>query len=163
MNQYGVPPSLRHRPPSCLHFKGLAQSCICSAFPGPLLYSGAPDTEADVYPGSPSIPALPTKAKQLALSQMSRAVLKTPRPDGGADQVRQEWGPLCTPPIKQGRSGDPFVHHPSSKAGVGTPLYEIEGSLRLGSRVMPNLDSILKSKDFVGEGGVIWENALKHV
>ena len=149
MNQYGVPPSLRHRPPSCLHFKGLAQSCICSAFPGPLLYSGAPDTEADVYPGSPSIPALPTKAKQLALSQMSRAVLKTPRPDGGADQVRQEWGPLCTPPIKQGRSGDPFVHHPSSKAGVGTPLYTThQGGLSLVQQ------SRLKGAAFTGASQV---------
>ena len=54
-----------------------------------------------MYPGSPSIPALPAKAKRLALSQMSRAVLKTPGPDGGVDPVRQEWRPLRTPPIKE--------------------------------------------------------------
>ena len=33
--------------------------------------------------------------------------------------------------------------------------HEIKGSLLLRSRVMTNLDSILKSRDSVGEGGVI--------
>ena len=56
-----------------------------------------------------------------------------------------------------------FIFLGSKITADGDCSHEIEGSLRLGSRVMPNLDSILKSKDFVGEGGVIWENALKHV
>ena len=56
-----------------------------------------------------------------------------------------------------------FIFLGSKITADGDCSHEIKGSLRLGSRVMPNLDSILKSKDFVGEGGVIWENALKHV
>jgi len=36
----------------------------------------------------------------------------------------------------------------------GDCSHEITGSLLLRSRVMTNLDSILKSKDSVGEGGV---------
>ena len=40
----------------------------------------------------------------------------------------------------------------------GDCSHEIKGSLLLGSGVMTNLDSILKSRDTVGEGGVIWEN-----
>ena len=43
----------------------------------------------------------------------------------------------------------------------GDCSHEIKGSLLLGSRVMTNLDSILKSRDSVGEGGVIWENGIE--
>ena len=37
----------------------------------------------------------------------------------------------------------------------GDCSHEIKESLLLGTRVMTNLDSILKSRDSVGEGGVI--------
>ena len=43
----------------------------------------------------------------------------------------------------------------------GDCSHEIKGSLLLGSRVMTNLDSILKSRDSVGNGGVIWENGIE--
>jgi len=43
----------------------------------------------------------------------------------------------------------------------GDCSHEITGSLLLRSRVMTNLDSILKSKDSVGEGGVICENVIE--
>ena len=43
----------------------------------------------------------------------------------------------------------------------GDCRHEIKGSLLLGSRVMTNLDSILKRRDSVGEGGVIWENGIE--
>ena len=42
----------------------------------------------------------------------------------------------------------------------GDCSHVIKGSLLLGSRVMTNLNSILKSRDSVGEGGVIWENGI---
>ena len=54
-----------------------------------------------------------------------------------------------------------FIFLGSKITADGDCSHEIKGSLRLGSRVMPNLDSILKSKDFVGEGGVIWENGIE--
>ena len=43
----------------------------------------------------------------------------------------------------------------------GDCSHEIKGSLLLGSSVMSNLDSILKSRDSVGEGGVIWGNGFE--
>ena len=43
----------------------------------------------------------------------------------------------------------------------GDCSHEIKGSLLLGTRVMTNLDSILKSRDSMGEGGVIWENGIE--
>ena len=43
----------------------------------------------------------------------------------------------------------------------GDCSHVIKGSLLLGSRVLTNLDSILKSRASVGEGGVIWENAIE--
>jgi hypothetical protein len=50
---------------------------------------------------------------------------------------------------------------PSKITADGDCSHEIKGSLLLGSRVMTNLDSILKSRDSVGEGGVIWENGIE--
>ena len=44
----------------------------------------------------------------------------------------------------------------------GDCSHVIKGSLLLGSRVLTNLDSILKSRASVGEGGVIWENCAKY-
>ena len=43
----------------------------------------------------------------------------------------------------------------------GDCSHVIKGSLLLGSRVLTNLDSILKSRASVGEGGVIWENGIE--
>ena len=39
--------------------------------------------------------------------------------------------------------------------------HEIKRRLFLGRKVMTNLDSILKSRDSVGECGVIWENGIE--
>ena len=54
-----------------------------------------------------------------------------------------------------------FIFLGSKIPANGDCSHEIKGSLLLGSRVMTNLDSILKSRDSVGEGGVIWENAIE--
>ena len=54
-----------------------------------------------------------------------------------------------------------FIFLGSKITADGDCSYEIKGSLLLGSRVMTNLDSILKSRDSVGEGGVIWENGIE--
>ena len=49
-----------------------------------------------------------------------------------------------------------FIFLSSKITAVGDCSHEIKGSILLGSRVMTNLDSILKSRESVGEGGVIW-------
>jgi len=56
-----------------------------------------------------------------------------------------------------------FIFLGSKITADGDCSHEIKGSLLLGSGVMTNLDSILKSRDSVGEGGVIWENGIEHV
>ena len=48
-----------------------------------------------------------------------------------------------------------FIFLSSKITEDGDCRHEIKGSILLGSRVMTNLDSILKSRDSVGEGGVI--------
>ena len=48
-----------------------------------------------------------------------------------------------------------FILGGSKITADGDCSHEIKGSLLLRSRVMTNLDSILKSRDSVGEGGVI--------
>ena len=54
-----------------------------------------------------------------------------------------------------------FIFLGSKITVVGDCSHIIKGSLLLGSRVMTNLDSILKSRDSVGEGGVIWGNGIE--
>ena len=54
-----------------------------------------------------------------------------------------------------------FIFLGSKTSADGDCSHEIKGSLLLGSRVMTNLDSILKSRASVGEGGVIWENGIE--
>ena len=54
-----------------------------------------------------------------------------------------------------------FIFLGSKIPANGDCSHEIKGSLLLGSRVMTNLDSILKSRDSVGEGGVIWGNCIE--
>ena len=54
-----------------------------------------------------------------------------------------------------------FIFLGSKITADGDCSHEIKGSLLLGSRVMTNLDSILKSRDSVGECGVIWENGIE--
>ena len=54
-----------------------------------------------------------------------------------------------------------FIFLGSKITADGDRSHEIKGSLLLRSRVMTNLDSILKSRDSVGEGGVIWENGIE--
>ena len=54
-----------------------------------------------------------------------------------------------------------FIFLGSKITEDGDCSHEIKGSLLLGSRVMTNLDSILKSRDSVGEGGVILENGIE--
>jgi len=49
-----------------------------------------------------------------------------------------------------------FIFLSSKITEDGDCSHEIKGSILLGSRVMTNLDSILKSRESVGEGGVIW-------
>ena len=48
-----------------------------------------------------------------------------------------------------------FIFLGSKITADGDCSQEIKESLLLGTRVMTNLDSILKSRDSVGEGGVI--------
>ena len=54
-----------------------------------------------------------------------------------------------------------FIFLGSKITADGDSSHQIKGSLLLGSRVMTNLDSILKSRDSVGEGGVIWGNGIE--
>ena len=54
-----------------------------------------------------------------------------------------------------------FIFLGSKIPANGDFSHEIKGSLLLGSRVITNLDSIFKSRDSVGEGGVIWENGIE--
>ena len=49
-----------------------------------------------------------------------------------------------------------FIFLGSKITADGDCSHEIKGSILLGSIVMTNLDSILKSRESVGEGGVIW-------
>ena len=53
-----------------------------------------------------------------------------------------------------------FIFLGSKITADGDCSHEIKESLLLGTRVMTKLDSILKSRDSVGEGGVIWENGI---
>jgi len=54
-----------------------------------------------------------------------------------------------------------FIFLGSKVTADGDCSHEIKGSLLLGSRVMTILDSILKSRESVGEGGLICENFSK--
>ena len=54
-----------------------------------------------------------------------------------------------------------FIFLGSKITADGDCSHEIKGSLLLGSRVMTSLDSILKSRDSVGEGGASWENGIE--
>ena len=54
-----------------------------------------------------------------------------------------------------------FIFLGSKITADGDCSHEIKGSLLLGTRVITNLDSILKSRDSVGEGGVIWGNGTE--
>ena len=53
-----------------------------------------------------------------------------------------------------------FIFLGSKTSADGDCSHEIKGSLLLGTRVMTYLESILKSRDSVAEGGVIWENGI---
>ena len=54
-----------------------------------------------------------------------------------------------------------FIFLGSKTSADGDCSHEIKGSLLRGSIVMTSIDSILKSRDSVGEGGVIWENGIE--
>ena len=54
-----------------------------------------------------------------------------------------------------------FIFLGSKITADGDCSHEIKGRLLLGGRVMTNLDSILKSRDSVGDGGLIWENGIE--
>ena len=54
-----------------------------------------------------------------------------------------------------------FIFLGSKITADGNCSHEIKGSLLLGSRVRTNLDSILKNRDSVGDGGVIWGNGIE--
>ena len=54
-----------------------------------------------------------------------------------------------------------FIFLGSKTSADGDCSHEIKGSLLLVRRVMTNLESILKSRDSVGEGGVILENGIE--
>ena len=56
-----------------------------------------------------------------------------------------------------GETGAEFIFLGSKITADGVCSHEIKGSLLFGSRVMTNLDSILKSRDSMGEGVLIWE------
>ena len=60
-----------------------------------------------------------------------------------------------------GETGAEFIFLGSKITADGDCSHEIKGSLLFGSRVMTNLDSILKSRDSVGEGVLIWENGIE--
>jgi len=56
-----------------------------------------------------------------------------------------------------------FIFLGSKIAADGDCSHGIKGSLLLGRRVMTNIDSVLKSRDSVGDGedGMIWENGIE--
>ena len=54
-----------------------------------------------------------------------------------------------------------FIFQGSKITADGDCSHEIKRHLLLEREVMTNLDSILKSRDSVGEGGVIWENGIE--
>ena len=54
-----------------------------------------------------------------------------------------------------------FIFLGSKITADGDCSNEIKRCLLLGRKVLTNLDSILKSRDSVGEGGVIWENGIE--
>ena len=54
-----------------------------------------------------------------------------------------------------------FILGGSKITADGDCSHEIKRWLLLGRKVMINLDSILKSRASVGEGGVIWENGIE--
>ena len=54
-----------------------------------------------------------------------------------------------------------FIFLGSKTSADGDCSHEIKGSLLRGSIVMTSIDSILKSRDSVGEGGVILENGIE--
>ena len=54
-----------------------------------------------------------------------------------------------------------FIFLGSKTSADGDCSHEIKGSLLRGSIVMTSIDRILKSRDSVGEGGVIWENGIE--
>ena len=56
-----------------------------------------------------------------------------------------------------------FIFLVSKITAHGYGSQESKRCLLLGKKAMTNLDSILKSRDSVGEGGVIWENGIEHV
>ena len=55
-----------------------------------------------------------------------------------------------------------FLRAPKSLQMVIAAM-KLKDAYFVGRKVMTNLDSILKSRDSVGEGGVIWENGIEHV
>ena len=71
-----------------------------------------------------------------------------------------ESGPI-TSRQTDGETVTDFIFLCSKITEDGDCSHVIKGSLLLGSRVLTNLDSILKSRASVGEGGVIWENAIE--
>ena len=54
-----------------------------------------------------------------------------------------------------------FIFLGSKTSADGDCSHEIKGSLLCGSIVLTSIDSILKSRDSVGKGGVIWENGIE--
>ena len=54
-----------------------------------------------------------------------------------------------------------FIFLGSKITADGDCSHEIKRHILLGREFMPHLDSILKSRDSVGEGGVIWENGIE--
>ena len=54
-----------------------------------------------------------------------------------------------------------FIFLGSKTSADGDCSHEIKGSFLHGSIVMTSLDSILKSRNSVGGGGVIWENGIE--
>ena len=69
-------------------------------------------------------------------------------------------GPIISWEV-DGQTVAEFIFLGSKITADGDCSHEIKGSLLLGSRVMTNLDSILKSRDSLEEGGVIWENGIE--
>ena len=62
-----------------------------------------------------------------------------------------------------GETVSDFIFLGSKITADGDFSHEIKRQLLLGGKAMINLESILKSRDSVGEGGVIWENGIEHV
>ena len=69
-------------------------------------------------------------------------------------------GPIISWEV-DGQTVAEFIFLGSKITADGDCSHEIKGSLLLGSRVMTNLDSILKSRDSLEEGGLIWENGIE--